>query len=257
MAGAMRKIGVYLGLLGDHEDYDMLDDYAEYAELEPDPEPVQAVLAPSVHPRTGMVVRQPGEDMTQDPAFTAKRKVMVIYGHDYEANRALFSWLRAIGLEPLEWGQLVQLSGNASPYIGQVLEQAFKNTQAVLAFFTPDEHVTGRGASLTDKNAWRLQARPNVLIEAGMALVTHPQRTVLVVLGGQELPSDLAGRHYIRLNSTSGPLHELANRLADAGCDVNRTGTQWLDPTNFPNRDNLSISPSQRANSSARPKKVI
>jgi predicted nucleotide-binding protein len=196
-----------------------------------------------------------GDDRVQETARTAKRKVMVIYGHDNEANRALFNWLRAIGLEPLEWGQLVQLSGEASPYIGQVLEQAFKHAQAVLAFFTPDEHAAGRGVPLANKDAWRLQARPNVLIEAGMALVTHHRRTVFVVLGDQELPSDLAGRHYIRLDNTSGPLYELANRLAEAGCELNRTGTQWLDPANFPSRDNLSSTP-LRANSSARSKKA-
>lgn len=79
-----------------------------------------------------------------------------------------------------------------------------------------------------------------------MALVSHPTRTVLVTLGPQELPSDLAGRHYIRLNHTAvGPLNDLANRLEAAGCDIDKTGTDWLDPTQFPNRDNIPPSPAQ------------
>jgi hypothetical protein len=122
--------------------------------------------------------------------FAANRKaVMVIYGHDHEANAALFDWLRTIGLQPREWNQLISASGAASPYIGQVLERALEQVQAVVAFFTPDEHVVAVAGSVEDRNTWRLQARPNVLIEAGMALSTHPQRTVLAVLGNQELPS--------------------------------------------------------------------
>lgn len=175
---------------------------------------------------------------------TNRKAVMVIYGHDHEANEALFSWLRAIGLQPREWSQLVHASGDASPYIGQILEQAFKDAQAVIAFFTPDEFVLARGSAPTDRNAWRLQARPNVLVEAGMALVTHPRRTVLVVLGPQELPSDLAGRHYIRLSHESpATLHALASRLHDAGCEIDQTGTDWLNVARFPDRDSIPQHP--------------
>lgn len=174
-------------------------------------------------------------------SFAADRKaVMVIYGHDHEANLALFDWLRSIGLKPQEWSQLIHASGSASPYIGDVLSQAFKEAQVVIAFFTPDERVQARSTSPASTPTWRLQARPNVLIEAGMALVTHPRRTVLVVLGNQELPSDLAGRHYIRLSPASTQaLHALASRLHDAGCDIDQTGEHWLNPTRFPERDNL------------------
>jgi predicted nucleotide-binding protein len=162
-----------------------------------------------------------------------RKAVMVIYGHDYEANTALFGWLRDIGLEPREWDDLVRATGSASPYVGDVLDQAFRGAQAVVAFFTPDERVSPKGRS----EPVRLQARPNVLIEAGMALVTHPSRTVLAVLGPQELPSDLAGRHYIRLSHTAQePLRALAARLRDAGCDVDLGGTGWLDPGRFPDR---------------------
>jgi predicted nucleotide-binding protein len=183
------------------------------------------------------------QNVDQDSEIAADRKaVMVIYGHDQEANDALFSWLRAIGLKPREWSQLVSASGDASPYIGQVLEQAFRDAQAVIAFFTPDEFVLAKDADPMNKASWRLQARPNVLIEAGMALVTHPRRTVLVVHGAQELPSDLAGRHYIRLSSTSpSSLHTLATRLHDAGCETDQSGTDWLNASRFPDRDSIPI----------------
>ena len=175
---------------------------------------------------------------------TNRKLVMVIYGHDTEANTALFGWLRAIGLQPQEWSQVIRASGTASPYIGQALERAFSNAQAVVAFFTPDERVLARSASPKDPSAWRMQARPNVLIEAGMALTTHPDRTVLVVLGDQELPSDLAGRHYVRLSRTSPvPLHDLASRLEQAGCETDTTGSAWLDPARFPDRDHIDPAP--------------
>lgn len=169
---------------------------------------------------------------------------MVIYGHDREANTALFDWLRAIGLQPQEWNQLVRASGKASPYIGDILDEAFQNAQAVIAYFTPDEHVLARNAPPEDQTSWRFQARPNVLIEAGMALVTHPARTVLAVLGHQDLPSDLAGRHYVRLSHTEvEPLHDLAGRLQAVGCETDLTGTDWLRPTRFPDRTNLPSVP--------------
>ena len=182
-----------------------------------------------------------GEAMT----FATNRKlVMVIYGHDKEANDALFDWLRAIGLQPQEWTQIITATGTASPYIGQALDQAFSNAQAVVAFFTPDERVLATSASPKDLSAWRLQARPNVLIEAGMALTAHPDRTILVMLGDQVLPSDLAGRHYVRLSRTSPvPLHDLASRLKEAGCETDTTGSAWLDPARFPDRDNVDPAP--------------
>jgi predicted nucleotide-binding protein len=187
-----------------------------------------------------------GQAKISNPAPN-RRAVMVIYGHDKEANTALFDWLRAIGLQPREWDQLVHATDNASPYIADVLNQAFKDAQAVIAFFTPDERVRPRGHS----EPWRVQARPNVLIEAGMALITHPARTILVVLGPQELPSDLAGRHCIRLDHTSSkPLYQLARRLSDAGCDTDLTGTDWVDPRRFPDRDSVSRHPADIASPS-------
>jgi len=201
---------------------------------------------------TGPPGTGPRADASKATTFAGNRKaVVVIYGHDKPANDALFGWLRAIGLQPREWSQLIQASGSASPFIGNVLEKALQDVQAVIAFFTPDEYVIA--AAPGDHGTGRLQARPNVLIEAGMALITHPTRTI-AVLGTQELPSDLAGRHYIRLSHTAvEPLHDLAARLHDAGCDTDTTGTEWLNPTRFPERDTVTPPAALGSAASAKP----
>jgi hypothetical protein len=67
-----------------------------------------------------------------------------------------------------------------------------------------------------------------------------------VVLGAQELPSDLAGRHYVRLSHTSAaPLNDLASRLKQAGCDTNTTASAWLNTARFPNRSNINPMPEE------------
>ena len=187
---------------------------------------------------TSILLRLPEwAESERSAAMRDPKVVMVVYGHDTEANDALFAWLQRVGLQPMEWSQLVDRTGSASPYIGQVLERAFEDAQAVVAFFTPDERVVAMDGST------RRQARPNVLIEAGMALVTHPERTVFITLGHPDLPSDLAGRHYIQLNGTAGPLNEIASGLERAGCDVDRRGSRWLDPKIFPSREDVKEVP--------------
>jgi predicted nucleotide-binding protein len=173
----------------------------------------------------------------EDPAA-----VMVVHGQDAEATRALFDWLRSIGLHPKEWSQLLRATGTASPFIGQVLDEAFRLAQAVVVLFTPDERATLREELSGRAGHWRLQGRPNVLFEAGTAIATHPKQTVLVVLGDLELPSDLAGRHYVRLSGVSA-LRDLAQRLEDAGCPVDRSGDHWLDFGQFPDRSDVVSEP--------------
>lgn len=173
-----------------------------------------------------------------DPAI-----VMVVHGQDADAQKALFNWLRSVGLRPQEWSQLVAASGSASPFIGDVLESAFAAAQAVVVLFTPDEQARLRPLLAAKDPQWRLQARPNVLFEAGRAFGSHPERTILVVLGEQALPTDLAGRHYVRISSVES-LRDLANRLERAGCPVDISGSDWLDIDRFPDRTDVEAAPS-------------
>lgn len=179
------------------------------------------------------------DGVTDDPERA--RKVMVVYGRDDEATRALFNLLRAVGLQPQEWTQLVRATGSGTPYTGQVLDRALEIVQAVVVLFSPDDQARLDPALLNpgDTSAegeLRGQPRPNVLYEAGLAFGRHPDRTILVEIGDLRGLSDLSGRHAVRLGRGVEALHDLAERLRTAGCAVDTSGSQWLDLSPFVSR---------------------
>ncbi|MDF9814137.1 nucleotide-binding protein [Streptomyces sp. SPB162] len=160
------------------------------------------------------------------------RKVFVIHGRNDLARRGLFEFLRAIGLDPIEWSEAIQMTGKGSPYIGEVLDTAFANAQAVVVLQTPDD-VTYLHESLTyagdPECSPQMQPRPNVLFEAGMAMGRDENRTVIVELGQVKTFSDIHGRHVVRLDNSVRKRQELATRLKTAGCATRLTGSDWHD----------------------------
>jgi hypothetical protein len=174
----------------------------------------------------------------------------------------MFTFLRAIGLAPIEWSEAVKLTGEASPYIGNVLDAAFNAAQAVVVLLTPDDiaYLRGEYASSDDdpETTPSAQARPNVLFEAGMAMGRDPKRTVLVELGQLRPFSDVVGRHAVRLDSSPERRKELAQRLQTAGCDVSLTGEDWLSAGDFtpPPPPGGGLPLGKRIPSSSRPRGV-
>ena len=165
------------------------------------------------------------------------RSVFVVHGRNEALRKAMFDFLRSINLSPMEWSHAVQLTGEGSPYIGQVLDAALSNAAAIVVLMTPDEiaylqpqYGQGDGDPETKPAP---QARPNVLFEAGMALGRDPRRTVLVEVGKVRPFSDVAGRHAIRLTNDVARRQELATRLETAGCEVDLKGTDWHTTGDF------------------------
>ena len=166
------------------------------------------------------------------------REVFVVHGRNMKARDALFQFLRAIGLLPLEWSVAVQSTGRPSPYIGEILEVAFSRAQAVLVLFTPDDEARlkeefRQASDPVHETQLTGQARANVLFEAGIAMGRSEDRTVLVEVGILRPFSDVGGRHVIRLNNSTKRRQELAQRLRAAGCPVNLDGTDWHDTGDF------------------------
>ena len=176
--------------------------------------------------------------MEESESSTDPRDVFVVHGRNLAARNALFDFLEAINLRPLEWQEIMDRTGSGSPYIGRALDRAFQTAQAVIVLLTPDDEARLRGRFLEDhdpnyERELTGQARPNVLFEAGMALARHEERTILVQFGDVRPFSDIAGRHVLHLSDTPQSRNELAGRLRTAGCSANTTGNRWLEAGDF------------------------
>ena len=158
-------------------------------------------------------------------AETDKRKVFVVYGRNSKARIAVFDFLRAIDLAPMEWEQVIAATGKPSPYIGEALEAGFSLAQAAVVILTGEDMARVgkrylKPADTNDERALTPQPRPNVLFEAGMALGKYPDRTLLVSLGSYRQFSDIDGRHLVHLSNSVANRQAVIDRLKTAGCAV-------------------------------------
>lgn len=166
-------------------------------------------------------------------------KIFVVHGRNEEARTAIFRFLRSVGLQPIEWTEAVSLTGEASPYIGHVLDQVFATAQAIVVLITGDDVARLRSKLLRPddplhERSLTPQARPNVLFEAGLAFGRNPDRTILVELGANRPFSDIAGRHILRLSNRVEDRQALIARLQCAGCILNSSSrTDWLREGDF------------------------
>jgi predicted nucleotide-binding protein len=174
--------------------------------------------------------------MADEPSANPDR-VFVVHGRNQQAADSMFAFLRALGLKPIEWDQAVAMTGKGSPYVGEVLDVAFREGQAFIVLLTPDDisylhtdYASGENDPETDPKG---QARPNVLFEAGMALGRNEERTILVELGDVRPFSDVGGRHVLRMDNSPQKRQALASRLETAKAAVDRIGSQWLTAGDF------------------------
>ncbi|MFL6463258.1 MAG: TIR domain-containing protein [Bryobacteraceae bacterium] len=138
---------------------------------------------------------------------------------------ALFTFLRTLGLEPLEWTALVEATNNPAPHINEILTVGFKIANSAVVLFTPaDEARLREEFQQPDDPGYETtlhpQPRPNVLFEAGMAMAKFPKQTVLVQIGPSRPFTDIAGIHIIKMDNSIERRRDLANRLKTAGCQI-------------------------------------
>jgi predicted nucleotide-binding protein len=164
--------------------------------------------------------------------------VFVVVGRNKKVHDNVFAFLRAIGLKPLEWAEAVALAETPTPFVGEILEKAFEQAQAILVVFTGDDEARLRKElSQPEDDRFELeltaQPRPNVILEAGMAFGRDPERTVVIEIGKMRPVSDWAGRHFIRMDGSPRRRKELAERLKSAKCKVDTSGSDWLEAGSF------------------------
>jgi len=159
-------------------------------------------------------------------------EIYLVHGRDEDANAGMRMFLRALGLNVLEWSHVKTLCREPNPYVSEIVKKALKN-RAVLVLMTPDEVVflryeLKRKSDTQVEAGPAVQARPNVLLEGGLAWGLNPKHTVFVAMGNARIPSDIGSRHIERFDGSPELRRSLAAELDAAGCKVNIDGHDWL-----------------------------
>lgn len=205
---------------------------ARATQTEPNPQTKSRVSAPKT------ATRQKTPKTTMTRAARRGRKVFVVHGRNRTLRNAMFSFLRSLSLEPMEWQKGIAATGQGTPPVDQIVDALFRQAVAIVVLFTPDDDVILKAEFRKHDDApyeaqMVGQARPNVLFEAGMAFARHPRETVMVQVGDVKHFSDIGGRHLTRLTNSAESRRELITKLKNAGCDVDDSGTDWLREGNF------------------------
>ena len=103
--------------------------------------------------------------------------------------------------------------------------QGIAMAQAAVVLMTPDDVVRlhpelHQADEDNHETVETMQARPNVILELGMALATYADRTIVLYAGRHRPMADLNGLNYVTLNGSGECLDKVISRLKTAGCQM-------------------------------------
>lgn len=169
-----------------------------------------------------------------------KKKVWVVHGRNKSLLDSMFSFLDAIGLEPIEWNEAIAMTRKPSPSVPEIVSTAFREAQATIVLLSGDDLAILRKKFIQEhdedyEKELTPQARPNVLFEAGMAMAASQDRTVLVQVGKIRKFSDIEGLHITHLDNSPQKRQELITKLRSAECDIRdiSADNRWMETGNF------------------------
>lgn len=163
------------------------------------------------------------EPITQSSIPVSKRSVFIVHGRDMENKSALVSLLKQMDIRPISWNEAVSLASTQSTL--DIVEAGMANAQAVIVLFTPDDLARLKDEFLKDDDGPHEstptgQARPNVILEAGMAYAKAPKRTIFVRVGKTREISDISGFNWVQLSDKFDDRDRLRRELLKAGVEL-------------------------------------
>jgi predicted nucleotide-binding protein len=166
------------------------------------------------------------------------RTVMVVYGRDTALKDAMFAFLVALDLKPMSWTEGIKHTNIANPSVRQIVDALFAKAVAVVVLLTPDDEVRlkpdfHQPHEPVHETQSTGQARPNVLFEAGMAMSSHPDRTIMTQYGNVKPFTDVGGIHITHLSNSIEARRELATKLINARCQVDMNKDDWRTAGDF------------------------
>jgi hypothetical protein len=86
---------------------------------------------------------------------TKNNTIFVVHGRDHQLNEDMFTFLRALGLNAVEFSQAIAETTGANPNITKIVKGALKRAQGVLVMFSPDEEARLRTKFRTVRDSAR------------------------------------------------------------------------------------------------------
>lgn len=147
------------------------------------------------------------------------RSVFIVHGRDIHNRDALVKLLKQMDVKPITWNEAASQSSSQETL--RIVEAGMSLAQAIIVLFTPDDLAKLQDNFLVprDGNHERNptgQARPNVILEAGMAYAKAPDRTVFARVGHLREISDISGFNWVDLGNDYDSRDRLRRELAKA-----------------------------------------
>jgi predicted nucleotide-binding protein len=151
-------------------------------------------------------------------------KVFVVSGRNEKLRLSLFHLLRDLKLDPMEWTEIVENTGDASPYLSEAIKKSMNDAGAVIVIMAPEEEaqlIKELQTEPGDDEVYK-QPRPNVIFEAGLALGIKESKTIILQFGDIRIFSDILGKHILKYRGKENSLDfktTLLRKLQTAGCN--------------------------------------
>lgn len=146
------------------------------------------------------------------PSRTPGNEIFIVHGRNNEAKETVARFLEHLGRKPIILHE--------QPNKGRTIIEKFEDYSSVgyaVVLLTPDDV----GAVKGQEDVLHPRARQNVILELGYFLgVLGRSRVMPLVVEGVEVPSDLSGVVYVRMDPGGSWKLELAREMKAAGIDV-------------------------------------
>lgn len=144
---------------------------------------------------------------------SASKSVFIVHGHDDATKEKVARFIEKLGLEAIILHEQV----NKGLTIIEKFEEYSKNASFAVVLFTPDDIAYPLGSEDNKKP----RSRQNVVLEMGYFVGSLGRERVCVLYKGDvELPSDILGVVYTKIDDTDSWKLSLAKELKSAGYSV-------------------------------------
>lgn len=150
----------------------------------------------------------------QSPAGTcsSRSKVFIVHGHDEAARESLARFLERLAVEAI----ILHEQASSGRTVIEKLED-FSDVTFAAILLTPDDV----GAAVSERSNLLQRARQNVILELGYFIGKLGRKNVCALYRGDvELPSDMLGVVYVKLDEGGGWKFLLAKELIASGFSI-------------------------------------